>query len=145
MRTGRTITDSLAGISAPSWRASSRRGLEGIAGVAIGGIFGRLAGFTNQQIETTAPERISAVRQAAQQRRQGLLSGDRVSSRGGGAEARTPFPTEPRKLARPWQTNTPVRPITSFHTDSRYGGDLHRADMRLSIFVRERIAYSIID
>jgi len=145
MRTGRTITDSLAGISAPSWRASSRRGLEGIAGVAIGGIFGRLAGFTNQQIERR------------------LLNGFQPfvrlrSSEGKVYSAAIEFlrevealkrehlsRLEPRKLARPWQTNTPVRPITSFHTDSRYGGDLHRADMRLSIFVRERIAYSIID
>ena len=40
MRTGRTISDSLAGISAPSSRASLPRDLEGIAGVAIGDISG---------------------------------------------------------------------------------------------------------
>lgn len=35
---------------------------------------------------------------------------------------------EPRELVRPWETDTPGRPISSFHTDSRYGGDLHRAE-----------------
>ena len=30
------------------------------------------------------------------------------------------------------QTDTPLRPITLFHAASRYGGDLHRADMRPS-------------
>jgi len=52
---------------------------------------------------------------------------------------------EPREMALHRKADTPVRPITSFHADSRYGRDLHRADMRVSIFVPERIAYSIID
>ena len=34
---------------------------------------------------------------------------------------------EPRDMARPRDNGAPVRPITSFHADSRYGGDLHRA------------------
>src|SRR5262249_53785258 len=36
---------------------------------------------------------------------------------------------EPRELARPRDNEAPIRPITLFHTDSRYAGDLHRADM----------------
>jgi len=32
-----------------------------------------------------------------------------------------------RELGRPRETDTPVRPITSYHEDSRYAGDLHRA------------------
>jgi hypothetical protein len=52
---------------------------------------------------------------------------------------------ESQKIAQSRTSGSSFRPISSFHTDPRYGGDLHRADMRLSIFVRERIAYSIID
>ena len=52
----------------------------------------RTAGRVHQPKErTTAPERISAVRQAAQQRRERLLSSERVPSRGGAAKARPPF------------------------------------------------------
>jgi hypothetical protein len=45
---------------------------------------------------------------------------------------------EPRQLARPWQTDTPVRPLASFHADSRYGGDLHRADMSWAVHAAAR-------
>src|SRR5262249_36864267 len=100
-------------------------------GVPIGGI-SATSGFHQPEERTTAPERISTVRQAAQQRRERLLSGERVSSRGGSAETRAAFATRLRELARPRETDAPVRPITSFHVDSRYGGDLHRADMRPS-------------
>jgi hypothetical protein len=47
--------------------------------------------------------------------------------------------------------DAPVRPITSFHTDSRYGGDLHRADMGLALHAtarglsREQIEYEILN
>jgi hypothetical protein len=58
---------------------------------------------------------------------------------------------EPRELARPWQTDTPVRPITSFHADRRYGGDLHRADMAWAVHAairglsREQIEHEILN
>ena len=58
---------------------------------------------------------------------------------------------EPRQLARPRETETPVRPITSFHTDSRYGGDLHRADMAWALHAaasglsREQIGQEILN
>ena len=45
---------------------------------------------------------------------------------------------EPRELARPWDNDAPVRPITSFHRDSRYGGDLHRADMAWALHAAAR-------
>jgi hypothetical protein len=52
--------------------------------------FWATSGLYEPEERTTAPERISTVRQAAQLRGPRLLSGRRVSSRGGGAQARTP-------------------------------------------------------
>ena len=40
---------------------------------------------------------------------------------------------ELRKAARLRLTDALVRPLASFHADSRYGGDLHRADMAWAI------------
>jgi transposase len=45
---------------------------------------------------------------------------------------------ELREAARPRWTDAPVRPITSFHADSRYGGDLHRADMAWAVHAAAR-------
>ena len=44
---------------------------------------------------------------------------------------------EPRQLARPQEAETPVRPITLFHADSR-DGDLHRADMAWALHAAAR-------
>jgi hypothetical protein len=58
---------------------------------------------------------------------------------------------EPRETARPWDNDAPVRPITSFHMDSRYGGDLHRADMAWAVHAaarglsREQIEHEILN
>ena len=58
---------------------------------------------------------------------------------------------EVREFAPPRETDTPVRPITSFHADSRYGGDLHRADMVWAIHAtarglsREQIEHQILN
>ena len=41
-------------------------------------------------------------------------------------------------MARPRDNDAPVRPITSFHADSRYGGDLHRADMAWALHAAAR-------
>ena len=54
-------------------------------------------------------------------------------------------------MARPRDNDAPVRPITSFHTDSRYGGDLHRADMAWAVHAaarglsREQIEHEILN
>ena len=54
-------------------------------------------------------------------------------------------------MALPWQTDIPVLLITSFHTDSRYGGDLHRADMAWALHAaarglsREQIEHEILN
>ena len=45
---------------------------------------------------------------------------------------------EPRELALPRENDAPVRPITSFHADSGYGGDLHRADMAWAVHAAAR-------
>src|SRR5262249_62232395 len=58
---------------------------------------------------------------------------------------------EPREMARPRDNDAPVRPITSFHTDSRYAGDLHRADMAWALqaaacgLSREQIEHEILN
>src|SRR5262249_19266331 len=38
----------------------------------------------------------------------------------------------------PRETDTPVRAITSFHADLRYGGDLHRADLAWAVHAAAR-------
>jgi len=54
-------------------------------------------------------------------------------------------------MARPRDNDAPVRPITSFHADSRYGGDLHRADMAWAVHAaahglsREQIEHEILN
>ncbi|MBV8135861.1 MAG: hypothetical protein JO121_09570 [Deltaproteobacteria bacterium] len=63
--------------------------------------FARLAGFTNQKGSNDAWKWSSAVRQAAQQRRERLLSGERLSSRGGSADARKPFATRASRVGAP--------------------------------------------
>jgi hypothetical protein len=91
--------------------------------------FGRLAGFTNQKKERHLQN--------------GLQPFVRLCSSGGNVySAAKEFLREvealkqeqlsrraPGEIARPRETDTAIRPITSFHADSRYAGDLHRADM----------------
>jgi RepB DNA-primase from phage plasmid len=58
---------------------------------------------------------------------------------------------ESRKKAQPRSTNTPVRPLTSFHGDPRYAGDLLRADMAWALpaaasgLSREQIEHEILN
>ena len=80
------------------------------------------------------------------------ISGERVSFREVEALTREhPARRETRELVRPSQTDTPIQPITSFHTDSRYDGDLHRADMAWAVHAaarglsREEIEYEILN
>jgi len=95
--------------------------------------FGRLAGFTNQKEERRLKNgfqpfvrlrsREGNVYSAAKEFLGELeaLKREHLSRR------------EPRKAAQLRQIDAPVRPITSFHADSRYAGDLHRADMAWAI------------
>jgi hypothetical protein len=100
--------------------------------------FGRLAGFTNQKKERRLQN--------------GFQPFVRLRSSGGNVySAAKEFllevealkrehlsRRETRELARPWQTDAPVRSITSFHADPRYGGDLHRADMAWAVHAAAR-------
>jgi len=58
---------------------------------------------------------------------------------------------ELRKAARLHRTDVLVRPLASFHADSRYGGDLHRADMAWAVHAaarglsREQIEHEILN
>lgn len=42
------------------------------------------------------------------------------------------------KLSRLASTQNPVRPLAEFHHDSRYAGDLHRADMAWALYAASR-------
>jgi RepB DNA-primase from phage plasmid len=91
--------------------------------------FGRLAGFTNQKKERQLQNGLQPfvglrgsegnVYSAANEflREVEALTREQLSLR------------EPRKVTQPRWTGALVRPLASFHADSRYGGDLHRADM----------------
>jgi RepB DNA-primase from phage plasmid len=58
---------------------------------------------------------------------------------------------ELRRTIQPRWTDTPVRPLCSFHNDSRYGGDLYRADMAWALHAaahglsREQIEHEILN
>ena len=78
---------------------------------------------------------ISAFRQAAQKRRERLLSGESLEVEA--LKRQHLSRREPRQLARPQEAETPVRPIASFHADSR-DGDLHRADMAWALHAAAR-------
>jgi hypothetical protein len=113
--------------------------------------FGRLAGFTNQKkgrrlqngfqpfVRLCSNE--GYVYSAANEflREVEALKREQLSRR------------EPREMARPRDNDAPVRPIASFHSDSQYGGDLHRADMAWAVHAaarglsREQIEYEILN
>jgi hypothetical protein len=50
--------------------------------------------------------------------------------------------SDPEREGEGGDPKPPLRPLAEFHSDARYAGDLHRADMRLSIFEHQDIAYS---
>jgi DNA primase RepB-like protein len=113
--------------------------------------FGRLAGFTNQKKERRLDSGLQPFvklrccegrvysRAAEFLREVEALKRALLSQR------------ELRKLARPWQSDGPVRAIASFHADSRYAGDLHRADMAWALHAaahglsREQIEHEILN
>jgi hypothetical protein len=100
--------------------------------------FGRLAGFTNQKKERRLQNGFQPfvrlrssegnVYSAANDflRKVEALKREHLSRR------------EPRELPWPRETDSPVRPITSFHADPRYAGDLHRADMAWALHAAAR-------
>jgi len=45
---------------------------------------------------------------------------------------------EPREIVRPRYNDAPIRQITSFHADPRYGGDLHCPDMAWAVHAAAR-------
>jgi hypothetical protein len=113
--------------------------------------FGRLAGFTNQKKERRLLNGFQPfvrlrssdgnVYSAAKEflREVEVLKREHLSIR------------EPRGVARTGDPDTSVRPITSFHSNSRYGGDLHRADMAWAVHAaahglsREQIEHQILN
>ena len=113
--------------------------------------FGRLAGFTNQKKERRLDNGLPpfvklrcyegrVYSQAAEFLREvEALKRALLSQR------------ELRTVARIRRTDALIRPITSFHTDSRYGGDLHRADMAWALHAaarglsREQIEHEILN
>src|SRR5262249_27611496 len=113
--------------------------------------FGRLAGFTNQKKERRLQNGFQPfVRQRSSEAK--VYSAAKEFLR----EVETLMQEqlsrgEPRELARTLQTDTPVRPSTSFHMDSRYAGDLHRADMAWALHAaargvsREQIEHEILN
>jgi hypothetical protein len=91
--------------------------------------FGRLAGFTNQKKERRLDNGLQPFVKLR-------CSEGRVYSRAAEflreveeLKGEPLLRPEPRELARPWHTDAPVRPITSFQANSHYGRDLHRADL----------------
>jgi hypothetical protein len=92
--------------------------------------FGRLAGFTNPKRERQLPSglqpfaRLRSATGRVYTKAAEFLAGIRKSSDDGAGQG-----AEPQKHRRRHKERTDIRPLEEFHTDSAYGGDLHRADM----------------
>ena len=113
--------------------------------------FGRLAGFTNQKKD----RRLENGHQPFVKLRR--LEG-RVYSRAAEffrevepLKCELLSQRELQKATQPQWTDAAIRSITSFHADSRYGGDLHRADMAWALHAaaralsREQIEHEILN
>jgi diadenosine tetraphosphate (Ap4A) HIT family hydrolase len=100
--------------------------------------FGRLAGFTNRKPERLLPNGLGPfvrVRQsegrtydAAQEFLEEVKS---LAEKAGAANA---LQTTPYSISN----ENPVRPLTEFHVNPRYDGDLHRADMAWALHAASR-------
>src|SRR5262249_50088904 len=100
--------------------------------------FGRLAGFTNQKNERRLQNGLQPfVKLRSCEGR--VYSQAPEFLREVEALKRAPLPQrELRKATQPRWTDALVRPLASFHADSRYGGDLHRADMAWALHAAAR-------
>jgi hypothetical protein len=111
--------------------------------------FGRLAGFTNQKKERRLRNGFQPfVRLCSNEGN--VYSAANEFLREVDALNREQLSRRPREMAQP-RDNHPVRPITSFHADSRYGGDLHRADLAWAVHAatrglsREQIEHEVLN
>ena len=100
--------------------------------------FGRLAGFTNRKPERLLPNGLAPFVRLRQSEcrtydaaREFLEEVESVAEKAGTANAML---TTLHSISN----ENPVRPLTEFHVDSRYGGDLHRADMAWALHAASR-------
>jgi hypothetical protein len=100
--------------------------------------FGRLAGFTNRKPERLLPNGLAPFVRLRQSEgrtydaaREFLEEVESVAEK---AEAANAILTTSHSISN----ENPVRPLTEFHVDSRYAGDLHRADMAWALHAASR-------
>ena len=100
--------------------------------------FGRLAGFTNRKPERLLQNGLAPFVRLRQSEgrtyyaaREFLEEVESVAEKAGAANA---ILTTSHSISN----ENPVRPLTEFHVDSRYAGDLHRADMAWALHAASR-------
>jgi hypothetical protein len=100
--------------------------------------FGRLAAFTNQKPKRRLPSgfppfvRLRQCEGRAYTAASGFL--EEVKSLAHKASAQS----SARTISRWTSTENAVRPLSEFHGDPRYAGDLHRADMAWALYAASR-------
>ena len=100
--------------------------------------FGRLAGFTNQKPKRRLRNGLSPYVRLHQCEGRTYTAAykflQEVKSLAHKASARSSAPT----ISRTTSTEDSVRPLAEFHSDPRYGGDLHRADLAWALHAASR-------
>jgi hypothetical protein len=100
--------------------------------------FGRLAGFTNQKPKRRLRNGLSPYVRLHQCEGRTYTAAykflQEVKSLALKASARSSAPT----ISRTTSTEDSVRPLAEFHSDPRYGGDLHRADLAWALHAASR-------
>ena len=99
---------------------------------------GRLAGFTNQKLKRRLRNGLSPFVRLHQCESRIYVAAcgflDEVKSLAHKASAQSSV----RTISGTTSTEDSVRPLTEFHKDSRYAGDLHRADMAWALHAASR-------
>jgi hypothetical protein len=100
--------------------------------------FGRLAGFTNQKSKRRLPNGLQPFVKLREARGRTYTKADEFFM-----EITATLESErsyqaARKTAEPRNDSAYVKPLSAFHGDTRYGGDLHRADLAWAIYAASR-------
>ncbi len=91
--------------------------------------FGRLAGFTNQKPKRRLQNGFAPFVRLRQSEGRTYTAAREFLEEIESLAQKAGAQSSPRTISRKTSTEDSVRPITRFHRDPRYGGDLHRADM----------------
>jgi hypothetical protein len=99
--------------------------------------FGRLAGFTNQKPYRRIDNGLAPFVRLKRSTGRTYRTANEFVKMVAESASRSSEETQHRPQ-RPTSPRTELRPLTDFHADPRYGGDLHRADMAWALHAASR-------